>query len=166
MSHIGRMRPSRFVDSAWQLAFRLGYPLVRAWWRVWCPRHEGALVAIYVGQALLLVRSSYRTVWNFPGGGIQRGETPEAAARRELAEEIGLRPAALLAAGSAYGIWDGRRHRVHFFELRLDRLPQLQLDNREIIAARFVSPDALDRMALTGPVAAFLGRSPAPVADG
>ncbi len=56
-----------------------------------------------------------------------RGETPDAAARRELAEEIGLTACRLLAAGDACGIWDGRRDRVYFFELRLDRLPKLQL---------------------------------------
>jgi hypothetical protein len=32
---------------------------------------------------------------------------------------------------------------VHFFELRLDRLPELQLDNREIIGARLISPSEL-----------------------
>ena len=37
-----------------------------------------------------MVRSSYLIAWNFPGGIIRRGETPEMAARRELTEEIGL----------------------------------------------------------------------------
>jgi hypothetical protein len=48
---------------------------------------------------------------------------------------------------------------VHFFELRLDRLPELQLDNREIVAARLISPSELRGMALTGPVAVYLGRT-------
>ena len=64
---------------------------------------------------------------------------PEAAARRELEEEIGLTASALVSAGSTCTSWDGRRDRVHFFELRLAKLPKLQLDNREIIEARLLS---------------------------
>jgi 8-oxo-dGTP pyrophosphatase MutT (NUDIX family) len=74
---------------------------------------------------------------------------PEAAARRELAEEIGLTIPALLAAGVTCGIWDGRRDSVHFFELRLVELPKQQLDNREVIAARLTSPAELQSMVLT-----------------
>jgi 8-oxo-dGTP diphosphatase len=119
------------------------------------------MVAVYIGPALLLVRSSYRIGWHLPGGGVRRGEMPEAAARRELAEEIGLAASALLPAGVICGIWDGRRDRVHFFELRLVEVPKLQIDNREIIAARLTSPSELHRMVLTAPVAAYLGRLPA-----
>jgi G:T/U-mismatch repair DNA glycosylase/ADP-ribose pyrophosphatase YjhB (NUDIX family) len=45
----------------------------------------------------LLVRFSFpdATVWASPGGGIDPGETPEQAARRELVEECGLRESAL-----------------------------------------------------------------------
>jgi hypothetical protein len=38
-------------------------------------------VAVYVGPALLLVRSSHRRGWHLPGGGVKRGEMPEIAAR-------------------------------------------------------------------------------------
>jgi 8-oxo-dGTP diphosphatase len=155
-------RLSRFLDAAWRTVYRLAFPLARVWWRLRRQPHEGALVAVHVGPALLLVRSSYRVAWNFPGGSIRHGETPEIAARRELAEEIGLAGYPLLPAGSASGIWDGRPDRVHFFELRLDRLPELRLDNREIIAARLTTPGELRGMALTGPVAAYLRGTPPP----
>jgi len=113
-------------------------------------------VAVYVGRALLLVRPSYRAGWHFPGGGVGRGETPEEAARRELAEEIGLTAAALRPAGSTCGIWDGQRDRIYFFELRLVELPKLRLDNREVIEARLISPIELQDMVLTGLVAIYL----------
>jgi 8-oxo-dGTP pyrophosphatase MutT (NUDIX family) len=40
---------------------------------------------------LLLVRQSYRRHWGFPGGLLQRRETVEDGARREVLEEVGLR---------------------------------------------------------------------------
>jgi ADP-ribose pyrophosphatase YjhB (NUDIX family) len=107
----------------------------------------------------LLVRTSYLVGWHLPGGGVRRGEMPETAARRELAEEIGLTAPALLPAGVTCAIWDGRRTRLHFFELRLLELPKLRFDNREVIAARLTSPVELRDMVLTRPVAAYLGRS-------
>jgi 8-oxo-dGTP diphosphatase len=147
---------SSLVDLFWRTAFRLGFPVLRVWWRLTRPQHEGVVVAVYVGRALLLVRSSYRRGWHLPGGGIKRGEMPETAARRELMEEIGLRASVLLAAGFACGTWDGRRDRVYFFEARLAELPELQLDRREVIAARLTSPTELQNVVLTGPLAAYL----------
>lgn len=39
---------------------------------------------------VLLIRQSYRNHWGLPGGLLQRREAPEAAAVREIAEEVGL----------------------------------------------------------------------------
>jgi 8-oxo-dGTP pyrophosphatase MutT (NUDIX family) len=144
-------------DIAWQIAFRLGFPLARIWWRLRRRRHEGALVAIHVGQSLLLLRSSYRAAWNFPGGTVRQGETPELAVRRELAEEIGLvTDVPLQSVGEVGGVWDGRRDRVFLFAMQMDRLPMLRLDNREIIGARLVPVDDLHNLRLTGPVQAYI----------
>lgn len=44
------------------------------------------------GQRALFVRHAERDIWEFPGGGIEPGETAEAAAVREVTEEIGATP--------------------------------------------------------------------------
>ena len=127
MSDLGRDKLPTLVDIAWQILFRLGFPVARIWWRLQRRRHVGALVAIHVGHSLLLLRSSYRSAWNFPGGSVRQGETPEVSVRRELAEEIGLvANAPLQLVGEVCGVWDGRIDRVFLFVLRLDRLPTLQ----------------------------------------
>ncbi len=156
------MPSSRRFDAVFRIAFRLGFPLARVWWRLSRAQHEGALVAVTVNRDILLLRSSYRTELNFPGGSVRRGETPETAARRELAEEVGLVAQRLVPAGEVTGIWDGRRDRVHFFELRLDQPPALNLDNREIVGARFAPPEDLSGIAVTAPVAIYLARTFAP----
>jgi 8-oxo-dGTP pyrophosphatase MutT (NUDIX family) len=156
------IEPPTFVDTVWQTAYRCVFPLARMWWWLSRSRHEGALVAIHVDKAILLVQSSYRSAWSFPGGGVRHDETPEAAAQRELIEEIGLAVDLLVPVGSACGRWEGRRDHVHFFELRLERLPVLRPDNREIVATRLVPAGDLRSMALTAPVIAYLNGAVSP----
>ena len=79
-------KPPTLVDAVWQLVYRYIFPLARMWWWPSGSRHEGALVAIHVGEAMLLVLPSYQSAWTFPGGGVRDGETPEAAAWLEDAQ--------------------------------------------------------------------------------
>jgi 8-oxo-dGTP pyrophosphatase MutT (NUDIX family) len=147
---------SSLEDFAWRTIYRVIFPLAQIWWLIRKKRHEGALVATYVGPDLLLLRSSYRRAWNFPGGGVKRFETPEQAARREFQEETGLIVPPLQPKGSVEGFWECRRDKVHFFELHLDRMPPIKIDNREIVEIRLVPPAALAAMPLTGAVSAFV----------
>ena len=48
---------------------------------------------VFVGRR---VEREFRDHWQMPQGGIDRGETPRAAARRELAEETGITKADIL----------------------------------------------------------------------
>ena len=132
-------------DRLWRLAYRVGFRAARLWWRLRRPHHDGAVVAVWCDGRVLVVQQSYRANLSWPGGGIRRGEEPREAARRELREELGLLvyPGDLVLARDTVVDWDFRRDRVRVFELRLREEPVLRLDNREIVAARFVEPQAL-----------------------
>lgn len=54
-------------------------------------RARGVKCLLTRGDELLLVRHTYGPrVWHVPGGGVRRGESPLAAATREMHEELGL----------------------------------------------------------------------------
>src|SRR6266481_5320277 len=58
----------------------------------------GALCRDQAGQ-VLLVDPVYRDTWDLPGGVVEAEESPHAACRREVAEELGLdRPAGQVLA--------------------------------------------------------------------
>lgn len=50
----------------------------------------GVVVQRRCGRLRIAVMYSPYGTWVFPKGGIETGESPEAAARREIAEEIGI----------------------------------------------------------------------------
>ena len=93
------------------------------------PRPAARVLLLDPAGRVLLVRFVDRETdyawWATPGGGILPGETPEAAARREVGEETGLRDFSL---GPCVWLrefeftWRDRRYRQreHFFVARVE----------------------------------------------
>ncbi len=152
-----------FVDRGFRLVYRLGFPAMRLWWFVRRPDHRGAMVAVWHEGRVLMLRQSYRRMPVFPGGGLRRGETPRAAACRELAEEVGLvaAPEALSLARETTALWDWRRDHVAIFELHLATPPSPRVDRREIVAAEFMTAAAALAGELPPFERAYLARRPA-----
>ncbi len=122
---------------------RLAHALRIVWWRVRRPLVIGCQVlAVNAQGEVLLVRHSYGSpLWMLPGGGLARGETPIAAALRELAEETActlIRPVAVAVTRRP---WHGTTNLQHVIVGATTDTPRA--DGREIIAARCFAPDAL-----------------------
>jgi len=66
-------------------------------------RPNVAIVVANADDRVLWARRRGRRGWQFPQGGIQEGEAPEGALYRELAEEVGLRPADVALLGRTQG---------------------------------------------------------------
>ena len=102
-------------------------------------------------EVLLLRRNDNSSfvpgAWVFPGGAIDDGETPEAAAIREAFEEAGLRLSNLVATSrwiTPQGI--PKRFDTWFFLARVERDAEVTIDGNEIVESMWIAPaDALQR---------------------
>jgi 8-oxo-dGTP pyrophosphatase MutT (NUDIX family) len=93
---------------------------------------------------VFLVRHTYVEGWHLPGGGVEPGETPLAALRRELEEEAGIalegRPQ---LHGSFFNDRVSARDHVLVYVVRRFRVIAQKEPDREIAEAGF---HALDRL--------------------
>jgi 8-oxo-dGTP pyrophosphatase MutT (NUDIX family) len=85
--------------------------------------HAGGVVARIVNgerEYLLVEASRVRGLWVLPKGHIEPGETPEAAAVREVEEEAGVRATIVAEAGESEYVAGGRGVRTIFYLMTYD----------------------------------------------
>jgi 8-oxo-dGTP diphosphatase len=117
--------------------YAVGYPLAVTYWHIRRRRTTSVLVVVCCGDQVLLVRHPYgRSQWMPPGGGVKPGEAPDAAARREVLEEVGIDLGALITHGVVHGRCEGRRETTWVFSAEVSSL-NFHADNWEIAAARW-----------------------------
>ena len=75
--------------------YKFLYKIYRLRWVATRPVTLGVRVMLINDRQVLLVKPSYMDGWFFPGGGVERNETLEQAARREAKEEVGAELGAL-----------------------------------------------------------------------
>lgn len=118
---------------------------IRRWYRYFVrPTHGQAIkvVMLYEGE-ILLTRPNYaHRLWTVPGGAVEKGETYEEAARREITEEVGVDLGALEVLGEYEATVDYKPHTVRVFVSRVVD-PSVTIDRIEVAEAAWFSLDRL-----------------------
>jgi 8-oxo-dGTP pyrophosphatase MutT (NUDIX family) len=122
---------------------RVAHRLRQRWRSVFKLPIEGVSVLVSdLDGRLLMVRHSYGSgAWLLPGGGMKRGESPEDAARREIAEELGCRIESVRVIETIAEVISGAPHTAHLVAART--LDRPRPDGREVIEARFFPSHSL-----------------------
>jgi 8-oxo-dGTP pyrophosphatase MutT (NUDIX family) len=123
-------------------------PLIRPFFHLYARTRRGMTLGVrgmVVDGAgkVLLVRHTYVKGWHMPGGGVERGETAEAALARELVEEAGVRltaPPVLVSIHSAHAKFKGDH--ILFYRVE-DWAACAATSHGEIAEIGWFQPDAL-----------------------
>ncbi|WP_371652611.1 MULTISPECIES: NUDIX domain-containing protein [unclassified Streptomyces] len=114
------------------------------------PRMAAGAVFFDAQSRVLLVRPSYKPMWEIPGGYVETGESPLAACRREVEEELGIRPdiGPLLVVDWAPSPTEGDKVLYVFDggELSEQASASIKLSPDELLAAAFHPTKDVDQL--------------------
>jgi len=122
--------------------YKVAYYIRGLYWLVTQPITQGVKVILKHQGQILMIRNTYgRRWWTFPGGGLHRSESYEAAALREVKEEVGIEIGQLERIGE---ITLQRWYRNHVVVFETELLgPEFRIAPAEIAEARWFGSDNL-----------------------
>ncbi len=86
-----------------------------------------------------MIRNSYgKNEWTFPGGGIKKNETPEAAAKREVSEEVGISIQDIKPIGEFISELEYKKDRIFCFSAEVNN-KNFVIQESEILEAKWFS---------------------------
>lgn len=134
---------------AHRLALRLGYRLRKRFRQLVRVPIAGVSVIVQddAGRVLLARHSYGPDAWAMLGGGMAKGEEPQAAARREIREELGCELEALVLLQERQEQLSGSPHTAYIFTARPVSEPRC--DRREIVKVRWFSREELQQLRMT-----------------
>lgn len=145
-------------DQLYQLFYKIAQAGLVAFAFVFRPATKGVNIAVWQDGKILIIQNAYQKKYTVPGGYVKPGEDHRATAVRELEEEVGLtawpnqmRHAKMIRYQDQY-----KRETVHLFELHAEKPVSINIDNREVIWAGFLSPEEALALNLTIPVREYL----------
>jgi 8-oxo-dGTP pyrophosphatase MutT (NUDIX family) len=126
-----------------RFAYRCAALVRRLYWFVVRPRVRGVKCLIENDGKWLLIKNSYGgDRWTLPGGACRRTETPEQAARREVAEEVGITLGEIRTLGSFFTDREYKRDTVYCFHAHVAS-PDHRIDGTEVEESEWFEPQAL-----------------------
>ncbi|MEO8540278.1 MAG: NUDIX domain-containing protein [bacterium] len=133
---------SRAVTAVGTPIRKLAWYGERLRWRIFHPITLGARVILIRENQVLLIRHTYRQGWYFPGGGVEKGESLDTAARRETEEEASATVGELILLGVYSTFAEGKTDHLAMFYSRDFTLREFT-PNNEIEAREWFDVDEL-----------------------
>jgi 8-oxo-dGTP pyrophosphatase MutT (NUDIX family) len=126
-----------------RLGYRCAYHALQLYWLIARPTVHGVKCVVTNRERVLLVRHSYGPrVWDLPGGGVKAAESAIVAARREMAEELGIEIDGWRPLGEVRGRVGNRHDRMDCFHAEAGSRP-LAFDAGEIVVGAWFPLDQL-----------------------
>lgn len=96
---------------------------------------------------ILTVQPTYKKTWQLPGGGVDNGESPEAAGVREIAEETGMviPESDLIPMGTIYKADEELLIVMYEYAHAIDETTEITVQEDEISGYNFTSADETAR---------------------